>query len=147
MRLKNKQIQCFSMLTILSWEISWKSGNLWQIRQRFKELNFALIQKKKCFPFPGLWETLVTYVAMPLAQLFGSSWQSGFYASVDAVYSHCDDLALFSGKLREDFRLEAAQHQTLLQQQLQLPKVRRARVVPAPGHLEEGGGGGQGEGN
>lgn len=79
--------------------------------------------------------TPMTYIAMSFGQLLGCSWQSSFRAGVDPIDGHRDHLALFSGKLGKDLRLETAQHQTLLQQQLQLSKIRRARVVPAPSHL------------
>lgn len=74
---------------------------------------------------------------MYIGQLLGSSGQSSFYAGVDTIYGHCDNLALFSRKLGEDIALEAAQHQRLVKEQPQLSEVRRARVVPPPSRLEE----------
>lgn len=74
---------------------------------------------------------------MPLpGQLLGGGRQSSFGPRVDAIDGHRDNLALLGGKLGEDVGLEAAQHEALLQQQLQLPEVGGARVVPPPSVLE-----------
>lgn len=68
-------------------------------------------------------------------QQLGGGRQSGFDPRVDAINGHRDHLALLGGKLGEDLGLEAAQHQALLQQQLQLPEVGGAGVVPPPSVL------------
>lgn len=77
-----------------------------------------------------------THILTLPGQLLGSSRQSGFGPRIDAIDGHRDNLALLGGKLGEDVGLEAAQHQALLQQQLQLPEVGGARVVPPPSVLQ-----------
>lgn len=55
---------------------------------------------------------------MSFGQLLGCSREGSFHTATDPFYGYCDHLALLGRELGQDIRLEAAQHQTLLQQQL-----------------------------
>lgn len=90
-----------------------------------------LLHRRLYFP-----STASTHILPLPGQLLGGRRQSGFGACADAVDGHRDNLALLGRKLGEDVGLEAAQHEALLKQQLQLPQVGGARVVPPPGVLE-----------
>lgn len=97
-----------------------------------------LTNKASCAPslvFSFERQTTCTHILTLPGQLLGGGRQSGFDPRVDAIDGHRDHLALLGRELGEDLGLEAAQHQALLQQQLQLPEVGGAGVVPPPSVL------------
>lgn len=95
--------------------------------------NKASCAPSSVFSFSG--QTTCTHILTLPGQQLGGGRQSGFDPRVDAINGHRDHLALLGGKLGEDLGLKAAQHQALLQQQLQLPEVGGAGVIPPPSVL------------
>ena len=76
-----------------------------------------------------------THSFVPGGHLLGGGIQGGSGPGVDLAWGDHHHLALLGWELGEDVTLEAAQHDRLLQQELQLPQVGGARVVPSPGLL------------
>lgn len=67
--------------------------------------------------------------------LLGHGIQGGSGLGTNPARGHHHHLALLGRELGEDVGLEAPQHDCLLQQQLQLPQVGGAGIIPPPGVL------------
>lgn len=84
----------------------------------------------------GLIPRRATHVSVALGEVLGRGGQGGLGVGGDAIRRHGDHLALLGRKLGKDVALEAPEHEGLLQKELQLGEVRRARVIPAPRQLQ-----------